>query len=834
MKKFLIALFVLSLLALSLTACGSDHDHTFGADYTVITEPTCTTPGMKAYKCIDCDEYQEGSEVAIPATHKWGTEYSVITPATCTQEGTKAVVCTICNAPNSATVNSIPVTGHNYGASATIDKAATCNEDGEKSIKCTVCNSIKEGSVTSIPASHAWADMTTLDFDKTCTENGQRSIKCKSCGETKPDSITVIPAGHSWSDEATVDIPATCTTAGRKSVKCITCEEKKEDTIAPIPASHTVDYATTIVPTIFNDGIKVGVCSVCGEEDMVRLNKTKFTEKVLTADTDGTTIKKINISSEVLKGEHFYPTEENPNGLDLMVELSLLYNETLERLNFGYIELAALANSGGSERDVPFRLVLRDGATSDDNDLKCTFAGRFDSHAMGDRGVISGPTMELGGEAVDFPAIGEYGWHRIGIRVHQEHFIDENDKVRYELTASLYVDGELISSYDFLPMSTSNLLYTATVINGDVEFEDISTGCYLYGYRIGYSVATGGNAHLIVADFAATASNSFVLDVESVENPAPVTETINGVDFDGRVFYKYDVELPEVEEEEELDPSINPLLDLQNPALDIYEYPMAAVRPAEGTIGYALPKPKDRKYMVYEEEKVAFIDITDTVFNTVSLKVGPQGQIWYSFLSEMPTLNGLPSYAFNYSTFETSIDDVTVTIPANAKYLVVYYQESNSVKFCPSAITFSKNASTPSEMLKNDTLNSYNYPMNELKPSQGTIRSTDNKYVPDNEWITAFIDITDCAFDKVTLTVNADTGFVGYGFLTVAPDIYDTVTYAKGYTSMVYIEDGSTNPGDSITLDIPEDATVLVVYYQNQGPVYYVPEAIVFSKNEEN
>ena len=41
---------------------------------------------------------------------------------------------------------------------------------------------------------------------------------------------------------------------------------------------------------------------------------------------------KKNVVSEVLNGDHFYPTEENANGKDLLVEYSILWNESM--LNF--------------------------------------------------------------------------------------------------------------------------------------------------------------------------------------------------------------------------------------------------------------------------------------------------------------------------------------------------------------------------------------------------------------------------------------------------------------------------------------------------------------------
>ena len=160
MKKIIIvlSLFVaLSTCLFALTSCGGgEHEHTWSHEYTVITEATCTENGVKAFKCIDCDEFDMDNSAVINAAHRWGTEFVVDTPATCTTEGSKSVKCTVCDAVNESTVTTIPTTAHVWAPGVSIIKPATCTEDGILSIKCTGCDEIKPDTSVAIPAGHSW------------------------------------------------------------------------------------------------------------------------------------------------------------------------------------------------------------------------------------------------------------------------------------------------------------------------------------------------------------------------------------------------------------------------------------------------------------------------------------------------------------------------------------------------------------------------------------------------------------------------------------------------------------------------------------------------------
>ena len=68
--------------------------------------------------------------------------------------------------------------------------------------------------------------------------------------------------------------------------------------------------------------------------------------------------------------------------------------------------------------------------------------------------------------------------------------------------------------------------------------------------------------------------------------------------------------------------------------------------------------------------------------------------IGYTFLTELPAVNSVVSYADGYDTMEWATDDVILDIPEDAAYLVIYYQESytdTSKHYYPDAIIFGKN-----------------------------------------------------------------------------------------------------------------------------------------------
>ncbi len=125
------------------------HEHTVG-EWTIDTEPTCTTPGSKHYVCVDC--MQTVTE-EIPVTEHTYGDWVVDDAATCTQEGSKHKKCTDCN---DTVTEVVPITDHIYG-DWVIDKEATCTEDGSRHQECSECGE-KLGTETIIATGHIYID----------------------------------------------------------------------------------------------------------------------------------------------------------------------------------------------------------------------------------------------------------------------------------------------------------------------------------------------------------------------------------------------------------------------------------------------------------------------------------------------------------------------------------------------------------------------------------------------------------------------------------------------------------------------------------------------------
>ena len=305
---------------------------------------------------------------------------------------------------------------------------------------------------------------------------------------------------------------------------------------------------------------------------------------------------------------------------------------------------------------------------------------------------------------------------------------------------------------------------------------------------------------------------------------------------------------------EEYDPASDLTAPLRDTTLSSYSYPMEHVTAAEGTI-----VSKNGKYEVLGGKySVALIDITGCVFDKVKLVANETGyEINWCFLTGMPTLNQVAPFCEGYSGLigpedDPDADEVTVDIPEDAKVLVVYYQgwwnhNGNAADaHCPSSITFLKDeepaAPEIDPNLLNDALTEYAYPMDTVLPAEGVITyyfedgdPDQHKYMVDELNKVAFIYIDGTVFDAVKFTGNEERWF-GWTFLTEMPELGDVVTYAGDYDG---VSAGGRGPGElSGEVTIPDDAKVLVVYYQDcmadgSGLAVYVPGGILFVKDAE-
>ncbi|MDO5425836.1 MAG: transglutaminase domain-containing protein [Eubacteriales bacterium] len=80
---------------------------------------------------------------------------------------------------------------------------------------------------------------------------------------------------HVWASDYTVDVAPTCSSYGLKSIHCTKCDEVKEGSLKQIKkTAHTYgSWQVKEKATIFENGVKVRICSVCGAEKTAAIKK---------------------------------------------------------------------------------------------------------------------------------------------------------------------------------------------------------------------------------------------------------------------------------------------------------------------------------------------------------------------------------------------------------------------------------------------------------------------------------------------------------------------------------------------------------------------------------
>ena len=742
--------------------------------------------------------------------HIWATAATTDKAATCTEEGSASIKCVSCGESDPDSVTAIPATGHDYNNGTTF--APTCTEDGTSTKTCNTCG--YENTTTTPATGHVWATQATVDVAATCTTDGSKSIKCTACPAVKDGTTEVIPAGHVWADAATVILPATCTTEGTKGIKCTNrgCTEIKPETTETIaPLGHS-GIATVIVPTLFTEGLRKGTCESCGMVVNEAVPATTPTNNVIDPSVNNLNTPQYTASiGEALGDKTFKP------GTDLYLEFSILWNDTMATINGKGLGWGHIANQADvtSESDSIVKsfswLYYRADATW------CPFVGGFEFSEA--KAFTYGPEWEKNSTSEnDFVIInGLDGWHRIGLQYTQNVY--ENDgEFTYDVTLTVYVDGVKVSEN---VMDWGAFFYSAEKVDGETVYtqNDKIADYYAVFYRIGNGALQDGveeNAYFPFGDCYLTVGDGFAKPVTKLDTPVDGTYSPEeGVTLSAKQYYAYNKSVDEM---------------LYDETLDSVEYPVDTIKPAAGYIDYSISSGGTKYHRYYESntKNVAFISVKDIAFNTVTLGVNPGGRAVYSFLSKMPaSFNEVVSYAIEYRTFTEISETKSVLIPANAEYLVVYYQENTTSNVLPASITFTNTKNNLADKLKDNTLETLTYPISQVKPSQGTIASANLQYIPNFDWVGSYIDIRGCAFEQLVLEVNASKGTFFYAFLTQFPDIYDYVEFAGEGLPPSGPEEGQP-AGTKITIDIPDDAVCLYIYLHDEGPIYYTPASIVF------
>ena len=339
---------------------------------------------------------------------------------------------------------------------------------------------------------------------------------------------------HTWDAEATVDFEPTCTTDGQKSVKCSICNATNPDSIEVIKAAgqHVVpeDAEVTIIPTVFSEGLRTGVCTECGETASAPIAKTPATIINTKGMSNSKAPNATGSIAEALEksGKTFAP------GNDLYLEFSILYNDTMLNVEtgsaFGWGHISTNAD-GYNEGDCVKKfswLAYRDGNSY------CPFRGSFE-FSENVKDYVYGPKWKLNGTKENYTIIqGLDGWHRIGLQYHQNVY-EDNGEFTYDVTITVYVDGAKTNE---IIVDWGDMFYYAEKVNGETVYKQNKNidDYYAVYYRIGNPKASN-NAYFVFADMYLTVGDGFVLDVSSVENPEAQEFTQDGVTLSGKQYF---------------------------------------------------------------------------------------------------------------------------------------------------------------------------------------------------------------------------------------------------------------------------------------------------------
>ncbi len=514
---------------------------------------TCTEEGEKTLTCSLCGETQ--TEVIAALGHDFATRFTTDLVATCAAEGQKSKHCSRCDAVTEVTV--IAKADHEWEETYTVDKEATCTENGQRSYHCEVCGAIDESRLNTIAAPGHNLDFAfTADTPKTCTTDGWESIHCQNCDYTEQGRA--IPASHDWDSDYTIDVPATCTTAGSKSIHCLGCDEVKD--VTEIVSHHEFgdDAVITKPSTLYSTGLKEGKCAKCGEDLSEVISATVQvldgslgakayigSTKIGSVETDATEwIYKTSIGNLVDDDHKYYPTEADPEGNAVMMEFSILVNESMDyAISTSKTSIVLRVQKGGTKTNLGYIDFL--------NDDYPDAAGTWISG--GEKTTYTGPLKD-DGESQKASRL-ELGWHRIGFKLRQSVIAEdaseqpltlnelgqlanpETDtiaKLTYVWTFEYYVDGVLDRSSTYVGMASGNnqqgiwnsdnLLYKATIgENGKTIIYADSEETESY-FRLSMSNAflNGSTIKTVLADAYTTIGKDFVQQV------TPIAADYNG------------------------------------------------------------------------------------------------------------------------------------------------------------------------------------------------------------------------------------------------------------------------------------------------------------------
>ena len=347
---------------------------------------------------------------------------------------------------------------------------------------------------------------------------------------------------HVWSNEYTIDVAPTCGTVGSKSYHCVDCDAIKPGSKTTIPVDPNAH-----VSSLLTDG-SGHLCMYCGET-VTGEYTYQPTERVFTSSSGRYDTDRVYFD-DVRGNKHFYPTEADPEGNDLLIEFSLLWNETI--LNFQPSADPYIVGRFDGGKPIYYLSPVVGCPTSD-----AKVAGAFEwmgnfTTPISDAEVDT-PASMIGSSSYysDYPNIAgpdqdnpEWGWHRVGIRYHLELIAGRTGEnlTDYVGITTLYVDGvalyKLSTGTNGMQTWATHLFTAADDGMGGVVYADANN--FIIPIQINSAKAQAGTTVCFVyADLCVTCGKNFVQTVEKVANPeAAYYDTPDGDVLDAPIWYR--------------------------------------------------------------------------------------------------------------------------------------------------------------------------------------------------------------------------------------------------------------------------------------------------------
>ena len=433
---------------------------------------------------------------------------------------------------------------------------ASCDKGDKKGT--TAADTAPAGTTATTPDGttahvHTPASEYTIDEEATCTYAGSKSKHCTVCDAIILETVEEIPQlDHTPDTEYSTLTEPTCIAAGSKAYLCLVCGEPIESTIEEIPAEPTAHKVEewSATPTLLNPSVEAtGECTVCHQN----IPKTLTYEPPIKTFTDkDNQFRADKVTLGDIRGEkHFYPTDSDPDGNDLFVEFSILWDESLLNLDTAkncYI----VGHMGSSDAFLWVSPVpgIEDSYGQFSGAFECV--GKYQTPISDDEVTTPATMCAQSPNYSDYPNIAgtdpdnpQWGWHRVGIRIHMELLPGKTgeDKKDYYAVVTTFVDGVVLFKLSNATKGLGDMvgrLFTAESDgNGGVVYGDADENAVSPIIVNHTQTKLDTKAYFAIDDVSVTCGKDFVMQVEKVAAPTAATyEVEEGVEVTTTIWFK--------------------------------------------------------------------------------------------------------------------------------------------------------------------------------------------------------------------------------------------------------------------------------------------------------